>query len=188
MAQINIDVAKEASVQTVNTKVGTYSDTASNTPTTLFAGIKGLIAWFTGTWTAARAAKVDTVDTNTAVNNTASKTGTISQKESYGISLLENGTYGLSALKTAITGGSIPIIKSVQLLVFVVPTNGSEITISISSVTTSKCLVLIDGTTTASTVGYSVSINSFASTSITMKCGAKSAGTSNHSCQIIEFY
>lgn len=61
MAQVNIDVAKEESVQAVNTKVGTSGDTASNTPTTVFAGIKGLISWFTNTWTAARAAKIDTV-------------------------------------------------------------------------------------------------------------------------------
>lgn len=61
MAEVNIDVAKEASVQAVNSKVGTASDAASSNPTTLFAGIKGLIAWFTGTWTAARAAKIDTV-------------------------------------------------------------------------------------------------------------------------------
>ena len=120
MAEVNIDVAKEASVQAVNTKVGTSSDTASSTPTTLFAGIKGLIAWFTGVWTAARAGYIDTINTNTAINNTASKTGILSQKESYGIGLLENATYGLSALKTAVAFSNFIYVssnnvKSVQL-------------------------------------------------------------------------
>lgn len=40
--------------------------------------------------------------TNINTNNTGSKTGTLSQKESYIISQLENSTYGLSALKTAV--------------------------------------------------------------------------------------
>ena len=39
--------------------------------------------------------------TYTKTNNTASKTGVLSQKDSYIISLLENGTYGLNAIKTA---------------------------------------------------------------------------------------
>ena len=43
---------------------------------------------------------------NTTTNNTASKTGILSQKLSYIISLLENTTYGLSALKNAITSSS----------------------------------------------------------------------------------
>ena len=108
MAEVNIDVAKEESVQAVNTKVGTSSDTASSTPTTLFAGIKGLIAWFTGTWTAARAAKVDTIDTNvdtistnTAYSATASSTGTLSQKLAYIISTLIGATNATGGTSTA---------------------------------------------------------------------------------------
>jgi hypothetical protein len=45
--------------------------------------------------------QIDVVKTATAASTTASKTGTISQKEAYIISLLENTTYGLSALKNA---------------------------------------------------------------------------------------
>ena len=65
------------------------------------------------TWTNARATAIDTINTNantaksnTTTNNTASKTGILSQKLSYIISLLENTTYGLSALKNAITSSS----------------------------------------------------------------------------------
>jgi hypothetical protein len=43
---------------------------------------------------------------NTTTNNTGNKTGILSQKLSYLISLLENSTYGLNALTTAI--GKIP--------------------------------------------------------------------------------
>lgn len=104
MAEVNIDVAKEESVQAVNTKVGTSSDTASSTPTTLFAGIKGLIAWFTGTWTAARAVKLDTIDiisTNTAYSATASSTGSLSQKMAYIISTLIGVTNATGGTTTA---------------------------------------------------------------------------------------
>ncbi len=115
MAEVNIDVAKEASVQTVNatvntvntnvqavnTKVGTSSDTASSTPTTLFAGIKGLIGWFTGTWTAARAGYIDTVNTNTAYSASASSTGTLSQKLAYIISTLIGATSATGGTTTA---------------------------------------------------------------------------------------
>lgn len=114
MAEVNIDVAKEASVQGVNSKVGASSDTASSSPTTLFAGIKGLIAWFTGTWTATRAGYIDNMNINTSISSTASKTGILSQKSAYIISLLENATYGLSAIRTALTGGGVPAVKSVQ--------------------------------------------------------------------------
>lgn len=56
---------------------------------------------------------VDAIKTATATNNTASKTGTLSQKESYAISLLENATYGLSALQTKLSSG-MSAVKSVQ--------------------------------------------------------------------------
>ncbi|MGE4215251.1 MAG: hypothetical protein AB7E42_10830 [Anaerotignaceae bacterium] len=186
MAQVNIDVAKEASVQAVNTKVGTSSDTASSTPTTVFAGIKGLIAWFTGVWTAARAGYVDTINANTAVNNTANKTGTLSQKESYGIGLLENGTYGLSALKTAIASNFV--VKSVQRLTITSTEYASTISLNISTVTPSKCIVLIDGIIPYSGIGYPPFISSFTSSTITFSCGQKFNSGNIFSCQILEYY
>ena len=64
-------------------------------------------------WTSTRAGYIDTINTNannaktyaqnsqnyTVTNNTGSKTGILSQKLTYLISLLENGTYGLNAIK-----------------------------------------------------------------------------------------
>lgn len=55
--------------------------------------------------------------TYTATNNTASKTGILSQKAAYLIALLENTTYGLSALKTAINkSGNIQLAGELKTL------------------------------------------------------------------------
>lgn len=136
-------LADKDTLDNVNDKVGTSSDTASSAPTTLFAGIKSLIstlATHVANWTEARAAKIDKLDnlgatgdtsgstsagtimaklnalltswtstragyldnirSYTITNNTASKTGVLSAKLAYIISLLENATYGLSAIKS----------------------------------------------------------------------------------------
>lgn len=120
MAQVNIDVAKEASVQAVNTtvgavntsvqavntKVGTSGDTASSTPTTLFAGIKGLIGWFTGTWTVARAEKIDTINANvsTASNNVSTTNSNIGSTNNTGGTTTEGTVMAkLNALLTSWT-------------------------------------------------------------------------------------
>lgn len=200
MAQVNIDVAKEESVQAVNTKVGTSSDTASSTPTTLFAGIKGLIAWFTGTWTAVRAGYVDNINSNTATNNTASKTGTLSQKGSYGISLLENATFGLSALKTTITGGGSPVVKSVQnLAIFTYYASGSYysetiggisskyVDITIPSVDINKTLIYFQ----PYNLGYGYGAKLINSTTIRIYTNHIMSNSSlevNFRAQIVEFY
>lgn len=132
-------------VNDIKSRIGSSSDasvgTSGDVPQTIFAGIKGILEWFTSHWTSARAAKIDNLDAkistcakasdwtstraglidtintnadtaktdateaknNTATNNVASKTGVLSAKLSYIISsLLENTTYGLNAIKTAI--------------------------------------------------------------------------------------
>lgn len=58
-------------------------------------------------------AKLNALITNTTVNNTASKTGVLSAKLVYVISLLENSTYGLSAIKTALSSSGGMKLKSV---------------------------------------------------------------------------
>lgn len=57
-------------------------------------------------WTDDKAESIDTIKNNTASSSSNSKTGTLSQKLGYVISLLENSTYGLSALKNAIFNNS----------------------------------------------------------------------------------
>lgn len=75
----------------VHSRVGTTTDTGGTTTAgTLFGKINAIIssiATHVASWTAARAAKIDNIDTNaasasaqTAANHTASATGTLSQK------------------------------------------------------------------------------------------------------------
>jgi hypothetical protein len=124
MAEKTIDVAQESSVQEVNQKIGSTGDTSgSTTAGSLFAKLNAILT----NWTSTRAGYIDTIKTNTdniyakvdtevasavsntATNNTASKTGVLSAKLAYVISLLENTTYGLSAIKS--NSGAV---KSVQ--------------------------------------------------------------------------
>lgn len=87
-------------VDTINTNVNTVktATAVNNTAST------------TGTLSQ----KMSSAIANTATNNTASKTGILSQKLAYVISLLENSTYGLNALKSS--GGSKVYKPSTSLL------------------------------------------------------------------------
>lgn len=112
--------AQESTVSGINTKIGETGNTGgSATAGSVFAKLNKLITDITthmGRWTSARAGYIDTINSNaasaktaaanaqnyTATNNTASKTGILSQKGSYIISLLENATYGLNAIKNLV--------------------------------------------------------------------------------------
>lgn len=111
--------AQESTVSEIDTKIGETGNTGgSTTAGSIFAKLNKIISDLTthmGRWTATRAGYIDTINSNaasaktaatnaqnyTATNNTASKTGILSQKIAYVISLLENTTYGLNALKTS---------------------------------------------------------------------------------------
>ena len=136
--------------------------------------------------------KLNALVGNTVTNNTASKTGVLSAKLAYVISLLENTTYGLSALKTA-SGSSV--VKSVQRGVITLTGDISSTTATISSVNTSKAVVLYTG----DNIDYAGSslpaykdhyyLELTNSTTVTAKCGTY-AGTSKIIIpyQVIEFY
>ena len=108
-------LADKDTLDNVNDKVGTSSDTASSAPTTLFAGIKHLIsvlADHVANWTATRAAKIDKLDNLGATGDTggSATAGTLmaklnalltswtSTRAGY-LDKLNNATYGLEALK-----------------------------------------------------------------------------------------
>lgn len=104
--QQTIDIAKESSVQdvntttvTVSTKIGTASDPASATPSTLFAAVKQLLTWFTGTWTSARASKIDTIDTKIGASTSVSNLDVFGK-----LNTIEDDTDVIGS--TADTGGS----------------------------------------------------------------------------------
>lgn len=111
-----IFIADKQTLDDVNSKVGTTGNTGGTTAAgTIFGKLNAIIssiASFVANWTAARAAKVDNLDatvssrqseanassryntlnTNTGVNNTASATGTLSQKLSHIINLFTAST------------------------------------------------------------------------------------------------
>lgn len=112
------DIEKlKTSLNEINNAFGSTSDTGGSTSAgSIFAKLNKVIsdiATHMGRWTSTRAGYIDTINTNasnartyaqnsqnyTATNNTGSKTGILSQKLTYLISLLENGTYGLSVIK-----------------------------------------------------------------------------------------
>lgn len=77
--------------------IGATSDTGgSTTAGTVLAKLNALLT----SWTSTRAGYIDNIRSYTITNNTASKTGVLSAKSTYIISLLENATYGLSAIKS----------------------------------------------------------------------------------------
>ena len=53
-------------VNDIKSRIGSSSDasvgTSGDVPQTIFAGIKGILEWFTSHWTSARAAKIDNLD------------------------------------------------------------------------------------------------------------------------------
>ena len=180
MAQVNIDVAKEASVQGVNTKVGTSSDTASNTPTTLFAGIKGLISWFTSVWTVARATKLDSIQTtlNTPDGNTLGAwLQAMINSSNTAVNFLNNGTYGLSALKASLASG-VNAIKSIQRLNLY----SNETTYTIAKINPRKTIVIISGGYYYSALLYIPYLRELTETSVTFD------QLQRGSAQIVEFY
>lgn len=112
---ITAEVADKATLDSINTKIDTLDGVADNinanigatgntggttTAGTVMAKLNALLT----SWTSTRAGYVDNIRSYTVTNNTASKTGVLSAKLAYVISLLENTTYGLNALKTAVSG------------------------------------------------------------------------------------
>lgn len=123
----------KASVGGVSGKIGETGNTGGSAAGgTVFAKLNAVLSHLMNNLSAARAAAIDTINTNaanasaraenaqnyTATNNSGSKTGILSQKASYTISMLENNTYGLNAIKGVIntinTNAAKSGIKSVQ--------------------------------------------------------------------------
>ena len=105
----------------LNTKMDNLIGATGNTGGSTSAGtVMGKLNALLTSWTSTRAGYVDRLAnstygldkiktdtgnavTNTATNNTASKTGVLSAKLAYVIGLLENSTYGLNAIKTILS-------------------------------------------------------------------------------------
>lgn len=163
--------------------IGATSDTGgSTTAGTVLAKLNALLT----SWTSTRAGYIDNIRSYTITNNTASKTGVLSAKLAYIISLLENATYGLSAIK------SNGVIKSIQRGTSSIGRN--RVNIAISEVDIAKAIVLIDGAgvdgSSSSTSGGSPYLADFSSTNLAISPGYASGGSyalHSFSWQVIEF-
>lgn len=166
--------------------IGATSDTGgSTTAGTVLAKLNALLT----SWTSTRAGYIDNIRSYTITNNTASKTGVLSAKLAYIISLLENTTYGLSAIK------SNGVIKSVQRGTIAINTNEKEATITISSVDINKAIVVFCGsalTTFSGNTDYyaPASLVRLELTSATQIKATRHSGYGavEASYQVIEFY
>lgn len=136
-------------------------------------------------WTSTRAGYIDNIKSAVTANSTASKTGSLSQKDAYIISLLENSSYGLSALKSS--GGAA--VKSVQR-----GQASSSRKITINAVNINKSIVITSGDGCALDHGYGCMSQSYAylenSTSLYINCGLKNQTGNCFTVywQVIEFY
>lgn len=112
-----IDTIKTNTDRLTSTRAGyidnigaTGNTGGSTTAGTVMAKLNKIISDLTthmGRWTSARAGYIDNIQSYTVTNNSGSKTGVLSQKLSYIISLLENSTYGLSKLRGYLEDSSV---------------------------------------------------------------------------------
>ena len=156
--------------------LGTTRDSGgSTTAGTIMAKLNAML----NNWTSTRAGYLDTIKSNTDANSTANKTGTLSAKLAYVISLLESST---------LLNGKI--IKSVQRGTIQVD-SGTTATKTINSVNMNKTVVNVTGVLYGGG-GSSGDDESFyltltSSTQLTMTC----TENTNHrpvAYEVIEFY
>ena len=101
-------IADKDTLDAVNGKIGTKDDVPSPNPISLFAGIKQLLKSLSdhmSSWTSARAAKVDYLDTTVgsrAPANTALSTAQWTNARAGYLDKLNNSSYGLEAIKNAV--------------------------------------------------------------------------------------
>ena len=178
-----IQIADKPTLDTVNTKLTDtrmgYIDRIANSTYGLDK-IKSLIDTVKTT--------IDNINTATAATSTANKTGTLSAKIAYIISLLENTTYGLNALKTSMSGGSSPI-KSIQRGTASIGYQKQSTTVTINAVDLNKAVLITTGgfidanTESNNPQTYRAEITN--STTLTFYCAYYANGTI--SWQVIEF-
>lgn len=150
-----------SAIKTSTDKIGSTGDTGGSvTAGSIFGKLNKLVSDLTmhmGRWTSTRAGYIDTINNNTKTNNTASASGTLSQKMSHLINLV--GSKG--AVKSVQRGVAAPfLIHGVTKLYSSNSITGEKqysldadqgITliqnkIEISQVNPSKCVVIVNGT------------------------------------------
>ena len=190
-AQENTLQEVKTDVQGINAKIGNTADGTG--VASIFGKLAALLSWFTGTWTSARAGKIDKLDnldttvSSRAPSGTALSNAIWTNARAGYLDFLNNGTYGLSAIRTLLntvnTNTSRSVIKSVQRGVIIAPT-----VINISTVDSSKSMVLLDGISNNGSITFPY-VSSLTNTQLSIKSNNDYWATnSNVSWQLIEFY
>ena len=119
-----------------------------------------------------------------AVNSNINKTldALITEKANDNKAILNNPTYGLSALKSAMTGGKVPIVKSVQRGTGNTDLKNTVLTVNISNVVSSKSMVILNSGGT----DMDIMLTSFTNQSFGVK--STEYNYCQFSWQVIEFY
>lgn len=175
-------------IKTSTDKIGAAGDTGgSSTAGSIFGKLNKLISDLTthmGRWTSARAGYIDNIRDNTAVNNTASATGTLSQKLSYIASL-----WTTKGMVKSVQRGTFEVTESD---VISGSANRYAIDIVINSVNPDKCIVLIDGSLGTVAVAATCMLENLTDTTLRIGSGyvnsPANVGQVRGSWQIIEFY
>lgn len=128
------DGAQQSTLSVVSTRLGATTDTGgSATAGTVMGKLNAIIT------------DAESIKTNTDVNNTASSTGTLSQKMTQLINDVATLSSAVSALQSTVAGMPQGIVRHIQRGTFT-PGSNSAITISLSGFTdVNKMIVLIDG-------------------------------------------
>ena len=126
-----IFVADKDTLDAVNTKCTTIQTNTNNLNSRLTSTRAGYLDYLANGTYGLNAIKnaintvdnnVDSIKTYTTTNNTASKTGILSQKSAYIINMLENTTYGLNAIKTGVnnvnTDGLFPSLTGIGTTIY----------------------------------------------------------------------
>lgn len=175
-------------IKTSTDKIGAAGDTGgSSTAGSIFGKLNKLISDLTthmGRWTSARAGYIDDIRNNTAVNNTASATGTLSQKLSYIASL-----WTTKGMVKSVQRGTFEVTESD---VISGSANRYAIDIVINSVNPDKCIVLIDGSLGTVAVAATCMLENLTDTTLRIGSGyvnsPANVGQVRGSWQVIEFY
>ena len=123
-----IFVADKDTLDAVNTKCTTIQTNTNNLNSRLTSTRAGYLDYLANGTYGLNAIKnaintvdnnVDSIKTYTTTNNTASKTGILSQKSTYIINMLENTTYGLNAIKSSANASELfPSLKGTGNTIF----------------------------------------------------------------------
>ncbi|EET60362.1 hypothetical protein BRYFOR_07558 [Marvinbryantia formatexigens DSM 14469] len=198
VAAVKTDVAEAKNgtdeIKTSTDRIGAADDTGgSETAGTVMGKLNKLISDLVShmtAWTATRAGYIDTIKTDaeaakssTAVNNTGSATGTLSQKLTHVIELLTSGDVGNRLDELVAKGAVKSVQRGIATTINQMNNQGNTdyyTTVNIGTINPEKSIVLLESAYFQSAILLEVGSSS-------IKIGTDTEGTAV-SWQVIEFY